>query len=412
MLALSTFVAFASLSQVVDDGYRLVEIGSLGPGNASSLCVAETGTVVGQSDSKNGPVGFVWAPSVMKALLSPGLASSAEGINDVAFSVGWITMPDGRRRAAGWRNSQIVQFGTLGGKESQAFAVNNKNIVVGWAHDEMGRRRAFVWFEGTLGQMTSQTVPMEYVGGRPALPQTAGEGKSSAGSAGGGASSSSGGFSSSGGNANSITMMGIGNECIAYDISDNNLICGTAQNSNGVWKAFLFKDDMMLDLGIGDLASGSKNESNNQQSSQSNGGPGWSSSSASASASSNASSTMTVGGPSAAGLSVNSSGVVVGWIEDLKQNRKAVIWRSPGIFEYVQGLEDSTWSEARGINEEGIVVGTAKMKDGSYRGFVVKNGMTQWLRTQVVAANDINNRGQIAVDLQKGNSIIAGLLAR
>ena len=388
MLALTTCVAIATIFVQNEDGYRLAEIGSLGKGNASAICVAETGTVVGQTDSKNGLVGFVWTPSTMKALISPGLASSAEGINDVAFSVGWITFPDGKLRAAGWRDGQIVQFGTLGGKESQAFAVNNKNVVVGWAHDEIGRRRAFVWFQGDLAQMTSQLVPMERVGIRPALPQVAGGGKSEIGSSGGGASSSS-----STGNANRTTMMGIGNECIAYDISDNNLICGSAQNSNGIWKAFLFKDDMMLDLGIGDLSSAGKTESN-------------------ASASSSSSSTTTVGDPSAAGLSVNSSGVVVGWIEDSKKFRKAVIWRAPGIIEYVQGLEEAVWSEARGINEDGILVGCAKLKDGTFRGFVVKNGMTLLLRSIVVAANDINNRGQIAVDVQKGNQVIAGLLVR
>lgn len=105
-----------------------------------------------------------WNEAGMKKLGSlGGHEGSANDINDVGQIVGYTLDINGNKRAFLWTEgagqligqSQFVDLGTLGGRNSEAIAVNNTGQVVGWAEDETGQRRPFLWPASGMGGILS-----------------------------------------------------------------------------------------------------------------------------------------------------------------------------------------------------------------------------------------------------------------
>lgn len=152
IIAMTLFAALALPVQLAAQHtkYKFIDIGTLGglvsnvPGNGSEG-LSNNGIVVGSASTPDAVHAFSWQNGVITDLgtlpSSDGtLNSSANGVNARGWVVGYsntggfdpLTNPDiGEQHAVLWKNGEIIDLGTLGGKESFAGYVNNGGQVVG-----------------------------------------------------------------------------------------------------------------------------------------------------------------------------------------------------------------------------------------------------------------------------------------
>ena len=74
-----------------------------------------------------------------------GIQSDAYGLNDHGFVVGSAYEPTGTYHAFVWDGAEMIDLGTLGGDYSLAYGINDQGIIVGWAMDASRQTHAVEW---------------------------------------------------------------------------------------------------------------------------------------------------------------------------------------------------------------------------------------------------------------------------
>jgi probable HAF family extracellular repeat protein len=187
----------------------LTDLGTLGEDrfSSSALGVNDQGHVVGFSfPSSNEPAhGFVYRDGRMTDLgTGYGLGSNsvAYDINDGGLIVGFrseASDPPRTNEAVIWNNGQIRPLGVLG----KAYAVNTHGQVVGDAEKVEGAAsHGFLWQDNANG---ASVIDLGSLGG---------------------------------------------GQAIAHDINDQGQVVGTSRTADGTWRAFIWQNGAMTDLGI------------------------------------------------------------------------------------------------------------------------------------------------------------------
>jgi probable HAF family extracellular repeat protein len=175
----STFLAClaAPLSVVAlaQDGpgrYAATDLGTLGGPTAAARDIDDAGAIVGWSENADGvQLGFRLEYGYMMRLTHWGI-HTAEALAASGWpeeTCGWALNDFGQRRAMYWWFDWIVDLGTLGGEESQAYDINYSGLIVGWAEDAHHQRRAFLTLGGlqdlgTLGGHTAEAHAINTAG--------------------------------------------------------------------------------------------------------------------------------------------------------------------------------------------------------------------------------------------------------
>lgn len=141
------------------------------------------------------------APSDL-GVVDAGPFGRASGINYAGDVVGTSFLPASSGvRATLWRAGAVIDLGTLGGSESEAYAINKAGVVVGYSMTQGDKRsRATVWRDGTAKILKD-------LGGRYAA---------------------------------------------ARAITNNNYVAGFSDNTAGQRRAMVWKNGVPKDLGAGD----------------------------------------------------------------------------------------------------------------------------------------------------------------
>ncbi|MEX2217181.1 MAG: hypothetical protein WD749_00350 [Phycisphaerales bacterium] len=200
----------------------------------------------------------------------------AMSLSDAGHAAGLYFAPDGTRRAFLY-NQSMADIGTLGGI-AQAFGVNDAGVVVGYSVDPQGRQRAIRQHQGVIADLGTLQNGIHA-------------------------------------NANGVNNQG--------------WIVGMSQRKFGteLWqRAALWQGGTVTDLG-------------------------------------------TFGGEYAEAEAVNDAGQVVGWAWDAQRRQRAFLWTAAGGLRDLGTLPGGVSSGASDVSDLGVVVGFSVQGDGSYQGF-------------------------------------------
>jgi len=195
---------------------------------------------------------------------------------------------------------QYLDLGTFGGEDSMAWGINKNNIVVGWSQSTIARR-AFKW-------------------------------------------------SSKNGMVDLGDLGGLRSE--AYGINNAGQICGLAHTNSELPHAFLWEDNVIIDLGV--LDSGLESEA----------------------------------------FGINELGVIVGESMNADGIYRPVMWKDGQIIDLGSLGDGMNRGNANGINDFDQVVGQS-WDEKDNRPFIWDNGNIFALSHLAGFARDINNQGQV-----------------
>jgi probable HAF family extracellular repeat protein len=151
LLVLTVPLCAVAAAQDCTELYTVTDIGTLGGLAAAARDIDDAGAIVGWSENQDGvqlgfrlELGSMWRLTHWGVYTAEALASSGWPEE----TCGWALNDFGQRRAMYWLFDWIVDLGTLGGAESQAYDINAAGSIVGWAENGAGQRRAFLAQEG------------------------------------------------------------------------------------------------------------------------------------------------------------------------------------------------------------------------------------------------------------------------
>lgn len=232
----------------VISGGDLLDLGTLGGSSSRALAINNSDQVVGFSISGDGQPHAFLATSIVSpitdlGLLVGGTASSALGISSQGFIVGSANTLLGETHAVARspNDTELLDFGTLGGEEAQATAINDLGIVVGYGQLEDGQERAFVLRDGEMTVLG--VVAPDHTGSRAWAISPTGQivGESSV-------NRMSVAMSYQDGAMTELGLLNNTGTSIAYSVNANGQVVGTATLSQGTTRAFLYSAGEMLDL--------------------------------------------------------------------------------------------------------------------------------------------------------------------
>lgn len=168
--------------------YAITDLGDLDPSNVvnysnaydinnSGLVVGSSGvsgvsaTQIGSSGSTGYQHAFKWKNDTMIDLADlepfPRRSSQANGTNNFGLVVGSFSInravlgtagsQNQYTRAVLWRNNTMINLGTLGGSDSQAYDINDPGQIVGSSSTSSGATHAFKWEKGTMTDLGTRT---------------------------------------------------------------------------------------------------------------------------------------------------------------------------------------------------------------------------------------------------------------
>ncbi len=223
-----------------------------------------------------------------------------------------------------------IDLGTLGGARSMALGINKSNEVVGAAQTPDGLWHAFLWADGRMTDLgVLPGFDESYAQAVNVTRQVVGRSLTIDGQ-------SSRAFAWSGGVRTDLGTLG-GDGAKAYGINAARHAVGTSQLANGQWRAFVWRNNQMINLGAlpGHVASGA--------------------------------------------LAISDAELITGWSEDGAGNRIAVYWSNDQIREITSlgGL----YSEAVAANRNDVIVGSSDTGNESIHAFIWEAGQTTDLGT-------------------------------
>ncbi|WP_342117360.1 HAF repeat-containing protein [Pseudoduganella sp. OTU4001] len=287
-------------------------------------------------------------------------SSTMTGVNAAGEWVGEIKEEDGRRRAVLMSQGRRIEIGTLGGSDSTANAINNQGTVTGGALTAGNAWHAFRYDEargmrdlGTLGGSSSVGTAI-----------------SEAGHIVGYADTEDGNYHAFVDNGIAMLDLGTfgGKNSYATAVNSNGYVVGAAQLPNGYRRAFLYKPGSgMIEL-------------------------------------------PTLGGRISVATAINEAGIVVGASETADQGWHAFMYDGKRMIDLGAMLSRGS-SFANGINANGDVVGTVKIKghDAPHT-FIYRNGRMQ-LRfgpDSLYVTRDITDDGNVIGATYTGHVLKSG----
>lgn len=325
--ALAALLAAPALAQ-----YTIVDLGTLGGSQSTATGVNTRGDVVGfaRNATEQDRAFLVPSGGSMQDLGTFGGPSSyAYAINDFGTVVGSAaaSTAGNPQRAFAWTGS-LQPLGDLGGPTSVAYGINDVDDIVGSSdtNPTFGNPHGFRWRAGNMADLGT-------LGGQ---------------------------FS------------------IAFDVSDAGAVVGTGflagntANHAVLWTGGPGQDLGVLGTGVRSVANGINRlgvivgRSENASASTNHlafvrpvGGP--------------MQSLGTLGGSNSEAMAINSSGLIVGWSENLIAQRRAFFSNGVGMTDLNTLLPGgSNWvlNEARGVNEAGQIVGVG-VHNGATRAFLL-----------------------------------------
>lgn len=210
-VTLLSAVSAATPAAPASPHWRIADLGTLGGGFSEALASNDRGQVVGWSKPRHAslPHAFLWQNGRMTDLGTlGGDASAAVAVNDSGRIVGWSETRDTSLganivHAFLWEHGRMIDLGTLGnGRDVRALALNSRGQVVGSSYvqgaDGLLHMHAFRWEGGRMRDLRAS----------PPL-----------------------------------------HESEAVAINDRGEVVGKRSLVPGRWRAFLWKDGKVTDLG-------------------------------------------------------------------------------------------------------------------------------------------------------------------
>lgn len=384
--------------------YQVINLGSLGAGGYAETFSGITGQLLnnagmvaaGMETTVPDPFfggftshAFLWANGVLRdlgtlAFNATGNFSQVFWLNDLGHGVGIATynaLGDSGEplyNAAIWKDGQIHDLGTLGGKASLAHAVNNHDQAAGWALNQAPaatniwedypwpfgtQQRAVLWDNGQIQDLGTLGGPGAWASAINDKGQIIGQSYTDIAS---GRPKSVNGWNWSRPVAGFIwekgQMTDLGNVGGTYmlptRINSNGEVIGfMSTKGDSIAHGFLWKNGLLKDLG-------------------------------------------TFGGSSSSANAINDSGEIVGGAGQADGAFRAFLWRN-GVMTNLGTLSNN--SQAWGINSKTQVVGTSGTTQPDLRAFLWDNGGSMLDLNKLVptgspnlaTAIGINERGEI-----------------
>ena len=168
------WVALGAAAAPRTTGWTIHDLGTLPPPfniGSEAMAINAHGVVIGFSNGRVGQRAFVWSKGRMRPLVGFGGFVQANAIAGDGDIVGeGLDAHQTHHHAILWHDGRPIDLGTLGGRVSAAEALNNHGQVVGNSTTASGQEHAFLWENatmtdlGTLGGTQSEAVAINDAG--------------------------------------------------------------------------------------------------------------------------------------------------------------------------------------------------------------------------------------------------------
>ena len=311
--------------------YNIIDLGALVGPESRANGINNDGVVVGDGKTPDyRQRAFIYrngAVQILPLLGGEGLGGGggALAINDAGLVTGYAADGSGYPHTFLYDGTNMVNLGTLGGRQSFGRAISASGQVVGEAEDDNNQTRAFLFSNGVMTNLDS-------FGGS----ESGARGINNSGHVVGAARLPSGKTRGFVYNPNTgMTTLGTlgGDNSQALAINNSGQIVGDASTADGYTHAFLYLQGFLVDLG-------------------------------------------TFGGFNSIATDISERGQIVGWAEDVHLRSHAFLWHNCVLYDLNQLIPPgSDWvlTQANAINDSGQIVGFGKkgLVDQNDRAFLL-----------------------------------------